>query len=159
MPYSYDTESAPLWVDSRRLDLDDQAEALRAAAPTRPAALEPQQPAAPWLGGDSGDQRRRDAIAAASQAPRIPRVHRLVGVTVPACAGECEQGRGRCASPQACIVRRMEPMEPMQQVEEAGHSLVWLLCLAVLLCLVPALVIGVNWADLVRLLAAIGGAL
>lgn len=138
MPYSYDTDRAPLEIDSRRMDLDDQAEALRAAAQTHPMGL------TPWLGDKS-------------PAPRVPRLHRLAGVDLPACAGECQQGSGRCATPGDCLVRRLEPLP--QEPAGNGRALIWLLCLAVLLVMVPALIFGVNWADLVSLLAAIGGAL
>lgn len=90
---------------------------------------------------------RRDAIAAASQAPRIPR-HRPI-------TGTSNQGRvmhreGDCA-PTEPLVSRLE------SIEDAGHTLVWLLCLAVLLVMVPALIFGVSLADAVSLLAAIGG--
>lgn len=138
MPYSYDTDRAPLEIDSRRMDLDDQAEALRAAAQTHPMGL------TPWLGDKS-------------PAPRVPRLHRLAGVDLPACSGEGQQGSGRCASPTGCVVPRLEPIGGGEQGN--GRALIWLLCMAVLLVMVPALIFGVNWADLVSLLAAIGGAL
>lgn len=72
MPYTYDTDRAPLWVDSRRMELDEQAQSLRQFSPTQPAPM------------DAG-QLRRDTIRAASQAPRIPR-HRPV-------TGTSRQGR------------------------------------------------------------------
>ena len=94
-------------------------------------------------------QLRRDSTAAASQAPRIPR-HRPV-------TGTSRQGR---------VIHRAgdrAPTEPLvsrlESIEDAGHSLIWLLCLAVLMVMVPALTFGVNWADVISLLAAIGGAL
>ncbi len=98
---------------------------------------------------DAG-QLRRDSIAAASQAPRIPR-HRPV-------TGTSRQGRvvhraGDAQRPTEPLVSRLE------SIEDAGHGMVWLLCLAVLLVMVHALIFGVSWADLVSLLAAIGGAL
>ena len=146
MPYSYDTEPAPLWVDSRRRDLDDQAEALRAAAPTRPAALEPQQPAAPWLGGDSGDQRRRDAIAAA-QAPRIPRNRPIVGTSQ----------QGRVIHRSGDIPQPTEPcMSELDWVRFDRRVLYPVCVLALLAC--AAAVFDVRWTDAVQLLAVIGGA-
>lgn len=145
MPYSYDTDRAPLWVDSRRGDLDEQAQSLRQFSPTQPAPM------------DAG-QLRRDAIASASHAPRVPRLHRLAGVALPACqGGECEQGRGRCATPGDCLVRRLEPVP--QEPAGNGRALIWLLCLSVLLCMGAALLAGVEWTDVISLLAAIGGAL
>lgn len=138
MPYSYDTDRAPLEIDSRRMDLDDQAEALRAAAQTHPMGL------TPWLGDKS-------------PAPRVPRLHRLAGVDLPGCSGECQQGRGRCASPTGCVVPRLEPIGGGEQ--GAGRALIWLLCLSVLLCMGAAIWAGVEWADVISLLAAIGGAL
>ncbi len=137
MPYTYDTDRAPLWVDSRRMELDEQAQSLRQFSPTQPAPM------------DAG-QLRRDAIAAASQAPRVPR-HRPV-------TGTSRQGRviHRAGDAQ----RHTEPLvSRLEAIEDAGHGMVLMLCLAVLLVMVPALVIGVNWADVISLLAAIGGAL
>jgi hypothetical protein len=57
---------------------------------------------------------------------------------------------GDCA-PTEPLVSRLEA------IEDAGHGLVWLLCLAVLLVMVPALIFGLQWADVISLMAAIGG--
>ena len=134
MPYTYDTDRAPLWADSARGELV-----------TDPMAFSPTQPA-PM---DAG-QLHRDSIAAASQAPRIPR-HRPV-------TGTSRQGRvihrdGDAQRPTEPLVSRLEA------IEDAGHSLIWLLCLAVLLVMVPALIFGVSWKDAIGWLAMIGGAL
>ena len=42
--------------------------------------------------------------------------------------------------------------------DELGHAVVLWLCCTLLAVMVPALVLGVSWADLVELLALIGGA-
>ncbi len=134
MPYTYDTDRAPLWADSARGELV-----------TDPMAFSPTQPA-PM---DAG-QLRRDSIAAASQAPRIPRHRPVTGTS----------RQGRVIHRDGDAQRHTEPLvSRLEAIEDAGHSLIWLLCLAVLLVMVPALIFGVSWADLVRLLAAIGGAL
>lgn len=137
MAYSYD-QHRPVWIDSARMDLDDQSDALRVMAETVPATLD-DHPDHPWLG----------SVAAASQAPRIPR-HRPV-------TGTSRQGRviHRAGDAQ----RHTEPLvSRLEAIEDAGHGMVLMLCLAVLLVMVPALVIGVNWADVISLLAMIGGA-
>lgn len=133
MPYTYDTDRAPLWADSVRGELVADPMAF---SQTQPAPM------------DAG-QLRRDSIAAASQAPRIPR-HRPI-------TGTSNQGRvmhreGDCA-PTEPLVSRLE------SIEDAGHTLVFLLCLAVLLVMVPALIFGVSWKDAIGWLAMIGGAL
>ncbi len=134
MPYTYDTDRAPLWADSARGELV-----------TDPMAFSPTQPA-PM---DAG-QLRRDSIAAASQAPRIPRHRPVTGTS----------RQGRVIHRDGDAQRHTEPLvSRLEAIEDAGHSLIWLLCLAVLLVMVPALIFGVSWADLVRLLAAIGGSL
>jgi hypothetical protein len=95
-------------------------------------------------------QLHRDSIAEAGQAPRIPRNRPIVGTSQ----------QGRVIHRDGDAQRHTEPLvSRLEAIEDAGHSLIWLLCLAVLLVMVPALIFGVSWADLVRLLAAIGGAL
>lgn len=69
MAYSYD-QHRPVWIDSARMGLDDQADALRSCAPTVHATLD-DQPDHPWLG----------SVAAASQAPRIPRSRQIIGTS------------------------------------------------------------------------------
>lgn len=69
MAYSYD-QHRPVWIDSARMGLDDQADALRSCAPTVHATLD-DQPDHPWLG----------SVAAASQAPRIPRNRQIIGTS------------------------------------------------------------------------------
>ena len=69
MAYS-DDQHRPVWIDSARMGLDDQADALRSCAPTVHATLD-DQPDHPWLG----------SVAAASQAPRIPRNRQIIGTS------------------------------------------------------------------------------
>lgn len=69
MAYSYD-QHRPVWIDSARMGLDDQSDALRSCAPTVHATLD-DQPDHPWLG----------SVAAASQAPRIPRNRQIIGTS------------------------------------------------------------------------------
>lgn len=133
MAYSYD-QHRPVWVESARMDLDDQAEALLSCAPTVPATLD-DQPDHPWLG----------SVAAASQAPRIPRDRPIIGTS--------QQGR---------VIHRegdkMPPTDPILDLEDLGHSLVLWISAPVLLAIVVALVAGVKWVDVVEFLALIGGA-
>ena len=134
MPYTYDTDRAPLWVDSRRMELDEQAQSLRQFSPTQPAPM------------DAGEL-RRDAIAAAAQAPRIPRNRPIVGTS--------QQGR---------VIRRAgdipQPTEPvmteMDWVRFDRRVLYPVCVLALLAC--AAAVFDVRWTDAVQLLAVIGGA-
>jgi hypothetical protein len=134
MPYTYDTDRAPLWVDSRRMELDEQAQSLRQFSPTQPAPM------------DAGEL-RRDAIAAAAQAPRIPRNRPIVGTS--------QQGR---------VIRRAgdipQPTEPvmteMDWVRFDRRVLYPVCVLALLAC--AAAVFDVRWTDAMQLLAMIGGA-
>lgn len=141
MPYTFDMHR-PVWVDSVRGELVEKPDAYAPTAPGKLTEVELEAAIA-------DKQRQRDAIAAASQAPRVPR-HRPI-------TGTSKQGRvvhreGDCA-PTEPLVSRLE------SIEEAGHTLVWLLCLAVLLVMVPALYFGVSWSDVMDWLAMIGGAL
>lgn len=151
MAYSYD-QHRPIEIDSARMDLDDQAEALRSCAPTVPATLDDQPHERPWLG----------AVAAASQAPRIPRVSKRQDA--PMCvAGTCRQGRARCARPELCsghVDRDQDASQsfPPGRMNDLGHAVALWLCVVVLCVMVPALAFRVTWADAVQLLAVIGGA-
>lgn len=132
MPYTYDTDRAPLWVDSRRMELDEQAQSLRQFSPTQPVPM------------DAGDL-RRDAIAAAAQAPRVPRNRPIVGTS--------QQGR---------VIRRAgdlpQPTEPVMTEMDwvrFDHRVLYPVCvLALLAC--AAAVFDVRWTDAVQLLAMIG---
>ena len=140
MPYTYDTDRAPLWADSVRGELVADPKAYAETKPGKLTEAELDRAIA---------QKRRDTICATSQAPRIPR-HRPI-------TGTSKQGRvmhreGDCA-PTEPLVSRLE------SIEDAGHTLVWLLCLAVLLVMVPALIFGVSWKDALGWLAMIGCAL
>lgn len=110
---------------------------------------------------DAGEL-RRDAIAAASQAPRIPRVSKRQ--EAPMCvAGICRQGRARCARPELCsghVDRDQSDSQsfPMARLDDLGHAVVLWLCVVVLCVMVPALVFRITWADALQLLAMIGGA-
>ena len=97
MPYTYDTDRAPLWADSARGELV-----------TDPMAFSPTQPAQM----DAG-QLRRDSIAAASQAPRIPRATRRQ--VVPHCTGSCQQGRAPCSTPGDCLTARLSPIDESRE--------------------------------------------
>jgi len=141
MPYTYDTDRAPLWADSARGELVTDPMAYAETKPGKLTEAELDRAIA---------QKRRDTICAASQAPRIPR-HRPV-------TGTSRQGRvihraGDVQRPTEPLVSRLEA------IEDAGHTLVLLLCLAVLLVMVPALIFGVSWKDAIGWLAMIGGAL
>ena len=141
MPYTYDTDRAPLWADSVRGELVADPMAYAETKPGKLTEAELDRAIA---------QKRRDTICAASQAPRIPR-HRPV-------TGTSQQGRvihraGDVQRPTEPLVSRLEA------IEDAGHTLVLLLCLAVLLVMVPALIFGVSWKDAIGWLAMIGGAL
>jgi len=140
MPYTYDTDRAPLWADSVRGELVADPKAYAETKPGKLTEAELDRAIA---------QKRRDTICATSQAPRIPR-HRPI-------TGTSKQGRvmhreGDCA-PTEPLVSRLE------SIEDAGHTLVWLICLAVLLVMVPALIFGVSWKYALGWLAMIGGAL
>lgn len=143
MPYTYDTDRAPLWADSARGELVADPVAYAETQPGKLTESDLDRAIA---------QKRRDTICAASQAPRIPRVIRRQAD--PHCTGECRQGRDRCAAPQACLLPRMEPAG-----DDPVLSLVWLLCLSVILCLGAALWFRVEWSDVISWLAMIGGAL
>ena len=152
MAYSYD-QHRPVWIDSARMDLDDQAEALRSCAPTVPATLEDQPHDHPWLG----------SVAAASQAPRIPRVTKRQE-TPRFVAGTCRQGRDACARPELCsghVDRDQDASQsfPMARLDDLGHAVVLWLCVVVLAVMVPALVFRITWADAVQLLAVVGDAI
>jgi hypothetical protein len=142
MPYSYDTEPAPLPVDSVRMDLDDQEEALKAAAAAAEARRTADQKAA-WLGA-----------AAQSPAPRVPRLHRLVG-SAPACsADDCMQGRRECSDPGKCLTRRLIDDEDIPSRWDAVLVVAFVV-LAVLVCM--AIATGMRWSDVMSLLSMIGG--
>lgn len=139
MPYTFDMHR-PVWVDSARGELVADPVAYAETQPGKLTESDLDRAIA---------QKRRDTICAASQAPRIPR-HRPI-------TGTSNQGRvihreGDCA-PTEPLVSRLE------SIEDAGHTLVLLLCLAVLLVMVPALIFGVSWKDAIGWLAMIGGAL
>lgn len=134
MAYSYD-QHRPVWVESARMDLDDQAEALLSCAPTVPATLD-DQPDHPWLG----------SVAAASQAPRIPR-RPIVGTSQ----------QGRVIHRSGDIPQPTEPcMSELDWVRFDRRVLYPVCVLALLAC--AAAVFDVRWTDAVQLLAVIGGA-
>ena len=134
MPYPYDTDRAPLWVDSRRMELDEQAQSLRQFSPTQPAPM------------DAG-QLRRDTIRAASQAPRIPRHRPVTGTS----------RQGRVIHRSGDIPQPTEPcMSELDWVRFDRRVLYPVCVLALLAC--AAAVFDVKWPDVVQLLAVIGGA-
>lgn len=147
MAYTYDTDHAPIWRDTNTGDLVQM-----------PPVFEDTQPAPI----DAGEL-RRDAIAAASQAPRIQRVSKRLDA--PMCvAGTCRQGHDRCARPDMCS-RNVDRDQygsqsfPLDRLDDLGHAVVLWLCVVVLSVIVPALVFRITWADALRLLAVvIGGA-
>ena len=131
MPYTYDTDRAPLWADSARGELV-----------TDPMAFSPTQPAQM----DAG-QLRRDSIAAASQAPRIPRNRPIVGTSQ----------QGRVIHRSGDIPQPTEPcMSELDWVRFDRRVLYPVCVLALLAC--AAAVFDVRWTDAVQLLAVIGGA-
>ena len=132
MAYSYD-QHRPVWIDSARMDLDDQSEALRSCAPTVPATLD-DQPDSPWLG----------SVAAASQAPR----KRSPSLSADSPDGTSNQGREHPDSQSF----------PLGRMNDLGHAVVLWLCVVVLAVMVPALVFRITWADALQLLAMIWGA-
>lgn len=130
MPYTYDTDRAPLWVDSARGELV-----------TDPMAFSPTQPA-PM---DAGEL-RRDAIAAA-QAPRIPRNRPIVGTSQ----------QGRVIHRAGDLPQPTEPVMTEMDWVRFDHRVLYPVCvLALLAC--AAAVFDVRWTDAVQLLAVIGGA-
>ena len=133
MPYTYDTDRAPLWVDSRRMELDEQAQSLRQFSPTQPAPMD-------------AAQLRRDSIAADSQAPRIPRSNRPI-------VGTSQQGRVIHRSGD--IPQPTEPVMTEMDWVRFDHRVLYPVCvLALLAC--AAAVFDVRWTDAVQLLAMIG---
>ena len=90
---------------------------------------------------------RRDAIAAASQAPRIPRHLPIVGTSQ----------QGRVIHRAGDIPQPTEPvMTEMDWVRFDSRVLYPVCVLAILAC--AAEVFDVSWTDAVQLLAVIGGA-
>lgn len=135
MGYSYD-QHRPVFIDSARMDLDDQSDALRAMAETVPATLD-DHPDHPWLG----------SVAAASQAPRIPRNRPIVGTSQ----------QGRVIHRSGDIPQPTEPcMSELDWVRFDRRVLYPVCVLALLAC--AAAVFDVKWPDAMQLLAMIGGA-
>lgn len=135
MGYSYD-QHRPVFIDSARMDLDDQSDALRAMAETVPATLD-DHPDLPWLG----------SVAAASQAPRIPRNRPIVGTSQ----------QGRVIHRSGDIPQPTEPcMSELDWVRFDRRVLYPVCVLALLAC--AAAVFDVKWPDAMQLLAMIGGA-
>lgn len=136
MAYSYD-QHRPVWIDSARMDLDDQRDALRAMAETVPATLDDQPQERPWLG----------SVAAASQAPRIPRNRPIVGTSQ----------QGRVTHRVGDVPQPTEPcMSELDWVRFDRRVLYPVCVLALLAC--AAAVFDVKWPDAMQLLAMIGGA-
>lgn len=136
MGYSYD-QHRPVFIDSARMDLDDQSDALRAMAETVPATLD-DHPDHPWLG----------SVAAASQAPRIPRNRPIVGTSQ----------QGRVIHRAGDLPQPTEPVMTEMDWVRFDHRVLYPVCvLALLAC--AAAVFDVRWTDAVQLLAVIGGAL
>lgn len=136
MAYSYD-QHRPVLIDSARMDLDDQSDALRAMAETVPATLDDQPHERPWLG----------SVAAASKAPRIPRKRSPI-LSADSPDGTSNQGREHPESQSF----------PLARLDDLGHSVVLWLCAVVLAVMVPALIAGITWGDVLSLLSAIGNA-
>lgn len=133
MGYSYD-QHRPVFIDSARMDLDDQSDALRAMAETVPATLD-DHPDNPWLG----------SVAAASQAPRIPRNRPIVGTSQ----------QGRVIHRSGDIPQPTEPcMSELDWVRFDRRVLYPVCVLALLAC--AAAVFDVKWPDAMQLLAMIG---
>ena len=136
MAYSYD-QHRPVWIDSARMGLDDQADALRSCAPTVHATLD-DQPDHPWLG----------SVAAASQAPRIPRNRQIIGTSQ----------QGRVIHRSGDIPQPTEPvMSELDWVRFDRRVLYPVCVLALLAC--AAAVFDVKWPDVVQLLAVVGDAI
>ena len=90
---------------------------------------------------------RRDAIAAASQAPRIPRNRPIVGTSQ----------QGRVIHRSGDIPQPTEPcMSELDWVRFDRRVLYPVCVLALLVCVV--VVFDVRWPDAMQLLAMIGGA-
>ena len=95
---------------------------------------------------DAGEL-RRDAIAAAAQAPRIPRKRSPI-LSADSPDGTSNQGREHPDSQSF----------PLGRMNDLGHAVVLWLCVVVLAVMVPALMFRITWADALQLLAMIGGA-
>ena len=135
MGYSYD-QHRPVLIDSARMGLDDQSDALRVMAETVPATLD-DHPDHPWIG----------SVAAASQAPRIPRNRPIVGTSQ----------QGRVIHRSGDIPQPTEPcMSELDWVRFDRRVLYPVCVLALLAC--AAAVFDVKWPDAMQLLAMIGGA-
>ena len=90
---------------------------------------------------------RRDAIAAASQAPRIPRNRPIVGTSQ----------QGRVIHRSGDIPQPTEPVMTEMDWVRFDHRVLYPVCvLALLAC--AAAVFDVKWPDAMQLLAMIGGA-
>ncbi len=133
MAYSYD-QHRPVWIDSARMGLDDQADALRSCAPTVHATLD-DQPDHPWLG----------SVAAASQAPRIPRNRQIIGTSQ----------QGRVIHRSGDIPQPTEPVMSELDWVRFDRRVLYPVCV---LALLAAAVFDVKWPDAMQLLAMIGGA-
>ena len=137
MAYSYD-QHRPVWIDSARMDLDDQRDALRAMAETVPATLDDQPQERPWLG----------SVAAASQAPRIPRNRPIVGTSQ----------QGRVVHHAGDIPQPTEPVMSELDWVRFDHRVLYPVCVLALLASAAA-VFDVRWTDAVKLLSAVGDAI
>jgi hypothetical protein len=104
MPYTYDTESTPLWADSVRGELVTDPVAYAETQPGKLTEADLDRAIA---------QKRRDTICAASQAPRIPRATRRQ--VVPHCTGSCNQGRAPCSTPGDCLTSRLSPIDESRE--------------------------------------------
>jgi hypothetical protein len=95
---------------------------------------------------DAGEL-RRDAIAAAAQAPRIPRNRPIVGTSQ----------QGRVIHRAGDLPQPTEPVMTEMDWVRFDHRVLYPVCvLALLAC--AAAVFDVRWTDAVQLLAVIGGA-
>jgi len=109
MPYTYDTDRAPLWADSVRGELVADPKAYAETKPGKLTEAELDRAIA---------QKRRDTICATSQAPRIPRSTRRQ--VVPHCTGSCQQGRAPCSTSGDCLTAWMSPID-----ESREYSRLW----------------------------------
>ena len=138
MPYTYDTDRAPLWADSVRGELVADPKAYAETKPGKLTEAELDRAIA---------QKRRDTICAASQAPRIPRNRPIVGTSQ----------QGRVIHRSGDIPQPTEPcMSELDWVRFDRRVLYPVCVLALLAC--AAAVFDVRWTDAVQLLAVIGGA-
>ena len=113
--YSFERDARPVWRDTSTGELCGFPD----FADTQPATMDAAELKV--------DQMRAPA------APRIPRVHRLVGVDMAACTGDCAQGRRPCSGHGECNSSILADVD-----ESIEYSRLWWFVMVVLFCIAAA---------------------